>query len=73
MERVKIANEMIQKSAESADVQMKNMNEIRDGVEEMSQTIQDNSAMAEETSATSEELAAQSVTLEELVQKFKLD
>ena len=33
----------------------------------------DNSAMAEETSATSEELAAQSVTLNELVKRFKLN
>lgn len=67
-----IANEMIQKSAETAEIQMQSVNQIRDGVGEMSQSIQDNSAMAEETSATSEELAAQSVTLNELVQKFEL-
>lgn len=72
VERVGIANEMIQKSAQTAEVQMQNMNQIRDGVGEMSQSIQDNSAMAEETSATSEELAAQSITLNELVQKFEL-
>lgn len=72
VERVGIANEMIQKSAESAEIQMLSVNQIRDGVDEMSQSIQDNSAMAEETSATSEELAAQSVTLNDLVQKFEL-
>lgn len=72
VERVGIANEMIQKSAEIADIQMQSVNQIRDGVDEMSQSIQDNSAMAEETSATSEELAAQSVALNELVQKFEL-
>lgn len=72
VERANIANEMIQKSAETAEIQMQSMNQIRDGVGEMSQSIQDNSAMAEETSATSEELAAQSVTLNELVQKFEL-
>lgn len=33
----------------------------------------DNSAMAEETSVTSEEPAAQSVTLNELVKRFKLN
>ena len=65
-------NEMIQKSAESAEVQMQSVNQIRDGVEEMSQSIQDNSAMAQETSATSEELAAQAVTLNELVSMFEL-
>ena len=70
--KVEEVNEMIQKSAESAEVQMQSVAQIRDGVEEMSQTIQDNSAMAEETSATSEELAAQAVTLNELVQMFEL-
>ena len=66
-------NEMIQKTAESAELQMQSVNQIRDGVEEMSQSIQDNSAMAQETSATSEELAAQAVTLNELVQMFELN
>ena len=70
--RVEEVNEMIQKTAKSAEVQMQSVNQIRDGVEEMSQSIQDNSAMAEETSATSEELAAQAVTLNELVQMFEL-
>lgn len=70
--KVEEVNEMIQKSAESAQVQMQSVNQIRDGVEEMSQSIQDNSAMAEETSATSEELAAQADTLNELVQMFEL-
>ena len=71
--KVDEVNEMIQKTAESAEVQLQSVNQIRDGVEEMSQSIQDNSAMAEETSATSEELAAQAVTLNELVQMFELN
>lgn len=71
-ERVEIANGMIQKSAETAEVQMQSIEQIREGVEEMSHGIQDNSAMAEETSATSQELAAQAVVLNELVQKFEL-
>ena len=70
--KVEEVNEMIQRTAESAETQMQSVNQIRDGVEEMSQSIQDNSAMAEETSATSEELAAQAVTLNELVQMFEL-
>lgn len=72
VERVEIANEMIQSTAKTAEIQLQSVNQIRDGVEEMSQGIQDNSAMAEETSATSEELAAQAVTLNELVQQFEL-
>lgn len=72
VEKVEIANEMIQKSAQSAESQMYSVNQIRDGVGEMSQSIQDNSATAEETSATSEELAAQATTLNGLVQAFEL-
>ena len=73
VERVRVANGMIQETAQMADVQMKNIDQIRAGIDDMSQVVQDNSAMAEETSATSEELAAQSVTLNELVQKFELN
>lgn len=72
VERVEVVNRMIQKTAESAEVQMHSVNQIRDGVDEMSRGIQENSALAEETSATSEELAAQAVALNELVQKFEL-
>ncbi|MBU5478510.1 methyl-accepting chemotaxis protein [Eubacterium sp. MSJ-13] len=72
VERVRIANEMIQGTAQTADTQMKSIDQIRDGIKDMSEVVQDNSAVAEETSATSEELAAQAVTLNELVQKFEL-
>ena len=72
VEKVDEVNGMIQKTAGNAVMQMQSMNQIRDGVEEMSHGIQDNSAMAEQTSATSEELAAQAVTLNELVQMFEL-
>ena len=70
---MKQVNSMIQNTATNAAIQMQNINQIKDGVEEMSQGVQDNSAMAEETSATSEELAAQAVVLTELMQKFKLN
>ena len=72
VERVNIANGMIQDTAKMADVQMNNINQIREGINDMSQIVQDNSAMAEETSATSEELAAQSVSLNDLVQRFEV-
>lgn len=73
VEHVRVANGMIQNTAQLADTQMKSIDQIRDGIDDMAQVIQDNSAMAEETSATSEELAAQSVTLNELVQRFELN
>lgn len=72
VERVNIANGMIQDTAKMADVQMNSINQIREGINDMSQIVQDNSAMAEETSATSEELAAQSVSLNDLVQRFEV-
>ena len=73
VEKVEEVNGMIQKTAENAVMQMESMNQIKHGVQGMSQSIQDNSAMAEETSATSEELAAQVITLNELVGKFELN
>ena len=73
VEKIDEVNEMIQRTAMNAVVQMQSMNQIKSGVEEMSRGIQDNSAMAEQTSATSQELAAQVVTLNELVSKFELE
>lgn len=73
VDHVRVANEMIQDTAQMADTQMQSIDQIRDAIQEMSQVVQDNSAMAEETSATSEELAAQSVTLNDLVQRFELN
>lgn len=73
VERVRVANGMIQDTAHSADEQMRSIDQIRDGIKDISEVVQDNSAMAEETSATSEELAAQAVTLNELVQRFEID
>ena len=70
--KIEDVNAMIQKSAYNATIQIESMNQIRDGVEEISKGIQDNSAMAEETSATSQELAAQVTTLNGLVNKFDL-
>lgn len=73
VERVRVANGMIQDTAQMADVQMQNIDQIRDAIQEMAQVDQDNSVMAEESSATSEELAAQSVTLNDLVQRFEIN
>ncbi len=73
VERVRVANGMIQGTAQNADEQMVSIDQIRDGIKEISQVVQDNSAMAEETSATSEQLAAQSVTLNDLVKRFDLE
>lgn len=42
------------------------------GIERISEVVQANSATAEEASATSEELSAQAISMEELVNRFKL-
>jgi len=65
-------NEMIRKTAESAALQAENVKQIRMGIDEIAQGVNDNSAVSEETYATSEQLATQTVSLNEMVQKFEL-
>ncbi len=69
---IEAVNGMIQKTAENASYQTRNMEQIRVGIEEINGAIQDSSAMAEQSSATSEELAAQATQLNELVHRFDL-
>lgn len=66
-------NEMIKKTAEDAAIQAENMEQIRIGIDEIAQGVNDNSAVSEETYATSEQLANQTVTLNELVQRFEVE
>lgn len=48
------------------------MKQAEAGVNQISEVVQSNAAIAEESSATSEELSAESISLNELVQQFKL-
>lgn len=66
-------NGMIRKTAEDAAMQADNMEQIRAGIEEIAQGVNDNSAVSQETYATSEQLANQTVTLNELVQRFEFE
>jgi len=66
-------NGMIKKTAEDAAIQAENMEQIRVGIDEIAQGVNDNSAVSEETYATSEQLANQTVTLNELVQRFEFE
>ena len=72
VEAMKGLDVITNESAQNAMLQAENMKQISLGIEDISHAIQDNSAMAQQSSATSEELAAQAVTLNELVQQFKL-
>ena len=64
-------NDMIKKTAENAVLQAENMEQIRTGIDDIAQGVNDNSAVSEETYATSEQLATQTVTLNEMVQRFE--
>lgn len=68
--------ESIVAAVENVNVNCENqalsMKQLDQGVEQISNVVQNNSATAEESSATSQELYAQAVSLNELVNKFKL-
>ena len=64
-------NNMIKKTAENAVLQAENMEQIRTGIDDIAQGVNDNSAVSQETYATSEQLATQTVTLNEMVQRFE--
>ena len=64
-------NGMIEEVSQQAVTQATDMQQIRQGVEELAKGVIDNSAIAEESSATSEELAAQATNLKEMIDKFE--
>ena len=72
VDAVSDVNDMIKKVAEEAVLQAENMEQIRIGIDEIAQGVNDNSAVSEETYATSEQLANQTVSLNDMVQKFEL-
>lgn len=65
-------NESMRNTAKQSLQQYESMEQIKMGIEEISDTVQGTSAAAEESSATSEELMAQAATLNELVNGFQL-
>ncbi|MEG2094879.1 MAG: methyl-accepting chemotaxis protein [Lachnospiraceae bacterium] len=69
---VEVIAESVEKTSEASQQQAETMQRIEQGIEEISTVVESNSAAAEETSATSEELSAQAVTMNELIEHFKL-
>lgn len=65
--------ESIAKIERASSSQAASIDQIRQGLSQVSAVVQTNAATAEENSATSEEMSAQAVTLREEVKKFKLD
>ena len=58
---------------ESANEQTELMQQLEQGVEQISEVIQGNTAIAQEVSATSEELSAQAVCLDEMTNRFVIE
>lgn len=66
------AADAIKKIKESSAAQALSIEEINQGLSQVSAVVQSNAATAEESSASSEELSAQANTLQQEVNKFKL-
>lgn len=73
IDNMKSFGQIVNEVSDTSQAQAKSLQEIEQGVEDISNVIQSNSASAQETSATSEELSAQSITLNSLVGRFKCE
>lgn len=65
--------ELMSKIEQSSSEQANAIEEVKEGLTQISAVVQTNAATAEENSATSEEMSAQATTLHEEVAKFKLN
>ncbi len=72
-EKANVANENIVKIDQASNEQAIAIEQIKQGLTQVSAVVQTNAATAEENSATSEEMSAQAATLREEVGKFKLN
>ncbi|MDU6266335.1 MAG: methyl-accepting chemotaxis protein [Anaerocolumna aminovalerica] len=71
-EKAEIVNENIIKIEKASSEQTFAIEQIKQGLIQVTAVVQTNAATAEENSATSEEMSAQAATLREEVEKFKL-
>ena len=72
-EKAGLVNESIDKIDHASTEQAAAIEQIRQGLLQVSSVVQTNAATAEENSATSEEMSAQAATLREEVSKFRLE
>lgn len=72
MEKAMKVNESILKIEQASSEQAIAIEQIKQGLIQVTAVVQTNAATAEENSATSEEMSAQAATLQEEVGKFKL-
>lgn len=66
---VNIVNDISNASKRQSEM----VQQVNSGIDQISAVVQSNSATAEESAASSEELSGQSVSLQQLIDKFKLD
>jgi methyl-accepting chemotaxis protein len=71
-EKARLANESIQRIEKASYDQAQSIEQINQGLFQVSSVVQTNAATAEESSASSEELAAQALILQQEVEKFTL-
>lgn len=68
---IDLANQMNQ-LADIANEQMESLEQVEQGIDQISHVVTDNSAMSEQSAASSEELSAQASTLNEMIGIFKI-
>nr|WP_312575915.1 methyl-accepting chemotaxis protein [Sedimentibacter sp.] len=71
--KTKVTNELITEIVEASSHQTVSVNQIKDGIEQISSVLQENAATAEASAANSEELSSQSQILKDLVSQFNVD
>lgn len=71
-EKAQMVDQTIREIEAASSAQAVAIEQINQGLSQVSAVVQNNAATAEESSASSEELAAQAQTLQEEVSKFKL-
>ncbi len=71
--KTRLVNESIARINQASMDQASAIEQIRQGLNQVSSVVQTNAATAEENSATSEEMSAQAAALREEVEKFELD
>lgn len=70
--RAKLVDESIAKIEQASAEQADAIEQIEQGLNQVSAVVQNNAATAEENSATSEEMSAQAITLRDEIRRFRL-
>lgn len=72
IKKIEESSELISGIAEESNTQANKIGEINEVILQVSDVVASNSAIAEESAAASEELTAQAITLDNMIETFKL-